>query len=68
MTTSLKRWKRQIYNMLSSGLIEEAKTLLEPEETIKHVMHKLFASIRKNDIPTARIHFERWVTMVNTNI
>jgi len=54
--------------MLSSGLIEEAKTLLEPEETIKHVMHKLFASIRKNDIPTARIHFERWVTMVNTNI
>jgi hypothetical protein len=53
--------------MLSSGLIEEAKTLLEPEETIKHVMHKLFASITKRDIPTARIHFEKWVTMVNTN-
>ena len=68
MTTSLKRWKRQIYNMLSSGLIDEAKALLEPEETIKDVMNKLFSSIRKNDIPTARIHFERWVSMVNTNI
>lgn len=62
--SSLKRWKNQIRHMLQNGMIDEAVAILETGDTKKTVMRRLYASIRKNDVETARNHFEKWASMV----